>query len=50
MRTPIFLTRFKKDIKRQKKRNKKPEKITDIINYICENGDAPSNSRPHNLI
>tara|TARA_B100000768_G_C11081423_1_gene290970 strand:- start:32 stop:301 length:270 start_codon:yes stop_codon:yes gene_type:complete len=50
MRTPIFLTRFKKDIKRQKKRNKKPEKITDIINYICENGDAPSTSSPHNLI
>ena len=50
MREPVFLTRFKKDIKCQKKRNKNPEKITAIINYICVNGDAPSTCRPHNLI
>ena len=50
IREPVFLTRFKKDIKPQKKRNKSPEKITEIINYICENGDTPLTCRPHNLI
>jgi mRNA interferase YafQ len=50
MRTPTFLNRFRKDLQRQKKRGKKPEKITNIIDYICKNGDAPPRCRPHNLV
>ena len=34
MREPIFLNRFKKDLKRQKKRGKHPDKLNAIIEYI----------------
>ena len=50
MREPIFLNRFKKDLKRQKKRGKHPDKLNAIIEYICKFGDAPPKSRPHNLL
>ena len=49
MRKPVFTNKFKKDLKRQKKRGKKPHELERIINEICEKGEAPRNCRPHNL-
>ncbi len=47
---PIFTTRFKKDIKRQKKRGKKREALEIVLEHICATGDAPMTCRPHNLV
>ena len=49
MLQPEFTNRFKKDLKRQKKRGKKPLKIEQIIAEICETGTAPTQCRPHKL-
>lgn len=49
MRQPKYTTKFKKDIKRQKKRGKTSDLITHIMTEICNNGDAPQVCRPHNL-
>ena len=49
MYEPFFTTRFKRDVKRQNKRNKPLEKLAQLIDEICENGDAPEEFRPHNL-
>ena len=50
MLQPVFTTKFKKNLKLQKKRGKQPTKITQIIEHICVFGDAPISSRPHNLV
>ncbi|MCD6535284.1 MAG: type II toxin-antitoxin system YafQ family toxin [Deltaproteobacteria bacterium] len=49
MRQPEFTNRFKKDLKRQQKRGKKPHKLEFIIDELCREGEAPKNCRPHNL-
>ncbi|MCI5164655.1 MAG: type II toxin-antitoxin system YafQ family toxin [Candidatus Electrothrix sp. GM3_4] len=46
---PVFTNKFKKDLKRQKKRGKKPHKLELIITEICEVGEAPKHTRPHKL-
>ena len=50
MREPFYSTRFRKDLKRQKKRGKSPHKIEYIMTVICETGDAPEDCRPHDLV
>jgi len=49
MREAKFTTRFKKDLKRQKKRGKKPDRIKETINAICAAGEAPPACKPHKL-
>ena len=49
MRQPEFTNRFKKDLKRQRKRGKKPHNLEQIIAGICETGTAPTQCHPHNL-
>ncbi len=50
MLEPVLTTRFRKDVKRQKKRGKEREKLEALIGHICEHGDAPKGTRPHNLV
>ena len=46
-----FLTKaFKKDLKRQKKRGKSREKLKNVMDAICRDGDAPKQYSPHNLV
>ena len=49
MRQLKYTTKFKKDLKLQKKRGKTPDIITHIMEEICKNGDAPKEYNPHNL-
>jgi mRNA interferase YafQ len=49
MRKPFYSTRFRRDLKRQKKRGKSRHKLEYIIQEICRSGDAPEECRPHNL-
>ncbi len=49
MRRLTFTTRFKKDLKRQKRRGKKFDFLEHILDEISRSGDAPENCRPHNL-
>ncbi len=49
MREPQYTTRFRKDLKRQKKRGKTRHKIEYVMMVICETGDAPDDCQPHNL-
>jgi len=49
LRQAKFTTSFKKDLKCQKKRGKSREKIEIAINYICIDGDVPTEYLPHNL-
>ncbi len=49
MRKQQYTTRFKKDLKRQKKRGKNLEALKLIISEICNTGDAPQTCFPHNL-
>ena len=50
MKEQKYTTRFKKDLKRQKKRGKKLNILKHIIKTICNDGEAPQSCRPHNLI
>ncbi len=49
MRAPNLTTRFKKDVKRQKKRRKSRTKLLTIMEAICRDGDAPEGCFPHDL-
>ncbi len=50
MKKAKYTTRFKKDLKRQKQRGKRSDYIKNIIEIICDTGDAPVECKPHNLI
>ena len=49
MRQPVFTNKFKKDLKRQKKRGKKPDRLESVIHEICCTGEAPARCRQHKL-
>jgi mRNA interferase YafQ len=49
MRQPVFTNKFKKDLKRQKKRGKKPDSLESVIDAICRTGEAPIRCRQHKL-
>ncbi|MEM7299456.1 MAG: type II toxin-antitoxin system YafQ family toxin [Pseudomonadota bacterium] len=50
MRQAYFTNRFKKDVKRQNKRRKNLSKLSDLIDHVCEFGDAPDHCKPRNLV
>jgi mRNA interferase YafQ len=49
MRDIIETSRFKKDVKRQKKRGSDLEKLADVAELLALSGALPSHYRPHPL-
>lgn len=49
MRQVVFLKKFKKDMKRLRKRGYPEQKLKDLVDVICQDGEAPAKCRPHLL-
>lgn len=49
MRKITVTSRFRKDIKRQKKRGCDLEKLADVVEVLAENGELPKKFKPHQL-
>ena len=49
MREVVESSRFRKDIKREKKRGSDMERLADVIDLLAEFGTLPSKFKPHIL-
>ncbi len=49
MLTPVYMTSFKRDVKRAVKRGKDIEKIKTVVSLLCAQGSLPPSLRDHPL-
>ncbi len=49
MRTIVETSRFRKDLKRQKKRGGNLKKLVEIVEQLAEKGALPNKYKPHPL-